>query len=71
VNSMFYIEKSRRWPIIIVFVLGTTISVNILFAWIALTDQGGGFEIVVSENDDASYKRKLPLSHSPEVSIPQ
>jgi hypothetical protein len=57
---MIQIEKSKRWPIIILLILGTTVLVNVFFAWLAISDHGGGFE-VVSEDDDSSYKRKVPL----------
>jgi nitrogen fixation protein FixH len=58
---MIHIEKSKRWPLFIFLVLGTTICVNVFFAWLAVSDYGGGFELVVSEDDDSSYKRKVSL----------
>lgn len=54
-------DKSKRWPLIVALILGVTISVNVYFAWLAITDEGNGFELVVSEDNDSSYKVKVPL----------
>jgi hypothetical protein len=61
---MYSIPKAKRWPYIIILILCTTIFVNIFFAWLAISDHGGGFEIVTTEMDDSSYKRKMPLEES-------
>ncbi len=57
-------DKSKRWKFIVGLILTVTIGVNIYFGWLAIMDEGGGFELVVSDDNDSSYKIKVPLEET-------
>jgi hypothetical protein len=55
------IPKEKRWPVIIFSILFTTICVNVAFAYFAISDHGGGFELMNQDNSPSSYKMKYAI----------
>jgi hypothetical protein len=57
-----FLHSYYRWPVSIVLVLFVTICVNVAFAFVAIQDKGGGFELVNQDEGISSYKMKRPLT---------